>query len=195
MFFKKLVAVTFPLVIAGAALANPPPPSGPPSGRADTPEKEAKLSESLSVLHAVSQWAITLSDLADKRAKSDLVKNYAHSMATTSADADTKLKSIAEKNGVDIKPLDVQTEAGKSLSDRMKAEATLLGSLEGDAFDKEYMTLVTNTQQSVIHVLETNKAAAKNKEVKQFLGDMTTTVQGRLKTAQDVMAKVYGDNI
>ncbi len=191
MLFKKIVAVSIPLLIAGAALANPPPPSG----RADTPEKAAKLSESLSVLHTVSQWAITLSELADKRAKSDLVKTYARSMATANADADTKLKSIAEKNGLDIKPLDAQTEAGKSLMDRMKAETTLLSSLDGDAFDKEYMTLVTNTQQSVIHVLETNKAAAKDPEVKQLLGDMMTTVQGRLKTAQDVMAKVYGDSI
>ena len=77
----------------------------------------------------------------------------------------------------------------------MKAETLLLSSLEGDAFDKEYMTLVTNTQQSVIHFLETHKAAAKDPAVKQFIGDMTTTVQKRLKTAQDIMAKVYGDNI
>lgn len=191
MFFRKLAAVSIPLFIAGAALANPPPASG----RADTPEKATKLNETLSVLHAVGQWATSLSEMADKRAKSDLVKDYARSMATTSANADTKLRSIAEKAGVDLKPLDPQTEEGKSLLDRMKAETALLGSLEGDAFDKEYMTLVTNTQQSVIHVLEANKASAKDPEVKQFLGDMTTTVQNRLKTAQDVMAKIYGDNI
>ena len=149
----------------------------------------------MSVLQAVSQWATTLSEMADKRAKSELVKDYARSMAMTSKNADAKLKSIAEKNHLDIKPLDAQTEQGKSLLDRMKAETALLGSLEGDAFDKEYMTLVTNTQQSVIHVLEANKAAAKDPEVKQFLDDMTTTVQGRLKKAQDVMAKVYGDTI
>ena len=77
----------------------------------------------------------------------------------------------------------------------MKAETVLLGSLEGDAFDKEYMTLVTNTQQSVLHVLETSKASATDPEVKQFLGDMTTTVQNRLKTAQDILAKVYGDTV
>jgi predicted outer membrane protein len=191
MLLKKLIAVSFPLVIAGAALANPPPAAG----RADTSEKAAKLSESLSVLQAVSQWATTLSEMADKRAKSELVKDYARSMAMTSKNADAKLKSIAEKNHLDIKPLDAQTEQGKSLLDRMKAETALLGSLEGDAFDKEYMTLVTNTQQSVIHVLEANKAAAKDPEVKQFLDDMTTTVQGRLKKAQDVMAKVYGDSV
>ena len=191
MLFRKLAAVSIPLFIAGAALAAPPPPSG----RADTREKAPQLAETLSVLHAVSQWATTLSDMADKRAKSDLVKDYARSMATTNANADTKLRSIAEKAGIDIKPLDPQTEQGKSLMDRMKAETALLGSLEGDAFDKEYMTLVTNTQQSVIHVLESNKASAKDPEVKQFLGDMTTTVQNRLKTAQDVMAKIYGNNI
>ena len=96
---------------------------------------------------------------------------------------------------MDVAPLDPQTEEGKSLLDRMKAETELLGSLEGDALDKEYMTLVTNTQQSVIHLLETNKALAKDQEVKQFFGDLTTNVQNRLKTAQDIMAKIYGDKI
>ena len=191
MLFRKLAAVLIPLVIAGTAVAAPPPAAG----RADSSEKATKLSQALSVLQAVSQWSRTLSEMADQRAKSDLVKSYARSMATTSADADAKLRSIAEKGGIDIKPLDAQTEEGKSLIDRMKAETALLGSLEGDAFDKEYMTLVTNTQQSVIHVLEANKASAKDPDVKQFLGDMTSIVQNRLKTAQDVMAKVYGDSV
>lgn len=191
MFFRKLAAASIPLFIAGTALAKP----APDSDRTDTSEKATKLNEALSVLHAVSQWATELSALADQRAKSDLVKDYARSMASTNEKADAKLKGIAEKAGVELAPLDPQTEDGKSLLDRMKAEKTLLSSLEGDAFDKEYMTLVTNTQQSVIHVLETNKASAKDPEVKKFLGEMTATVQKRLKTAQDVMAKVYGNSI
>ena len=138
---------------------------------------------------------MNLSEMADKRAESDLVKSYARTMATANATTDAKLQSIAQKDGVEIAPLNPQTEEGKSLLDRIKGETELLGSLEGDAFDKEYMTLVTNTQQSVIHVLETNKARATDPGVKQLLGDMTTTVQNRLKTAQDVLAKVYGDNI
>ena len=194
MLRKSLAAVVFMSLfiagIAGAAFAGPPA-----SGHTDTPEKAAKLSEGLSVLHAVSQWSMNLSEMADKRAKADLVRNYAHGMATANATADAKLLSIAQKDGVDIVPLNPQTEEGKSMLDRIKAETVLLGSLEGDAFDKEYMTLVTNTQQSVIHVLETSKALATDQEVKQFFGDMTTTVQNRLKTAQDILAKVYGDNV
>jgi len=179
----------FITTITGAAFANPPA-----SGRADT-EKAGKLGEALTVLHAVGQWSTEVSKMADQRAKSDLVKNYAREMATANADKDAKLMAIAQKRGIEVAPLDPQTEDGKSLLDRIKAETTLLSSLSGDAFDKEYMTLVTNTQQSVIRFLEAHKATAKDPDVKQLIGDMTTAVQNRLRTAQDILAKVYGDRV
>jgi predicted outer membrane protein len=179
-----------PLFIAGAAFADTPG-----SGKSDTSEQAAKLSGTFSELQAVNKWGISLSEMADKRAKSDLVKDYARSVATGNSDFDQKLQATAQKHGIDVVPLGTQTEEGKSLLDRMKAETVLLGSLEGDAFDKEYMTLVTNTQQSVIHLLESSKKSAKDQDVKQFFGDLTTTVQNRLKTAQDIMAKIYGDQI
>ena len=80
--------------------------------------------------------------MADKRAKSDLVKNYARTMATANAETDAKLMEIAKNNGIDVAALDPKTEEGKSLLDRMTAETQLLRSLKGDAFDKEYMTIV-----------------------------------------------------
>jgi predicted outer membrane protein len=168
---------------AGAAVAAPPA------------EKTSELGETLGVLHAVSQWSIALSEMADKRAKSDLVKNYAREMASANADKDTKLTALAQKRGLDLAPPDPQTEAGKSIRDRMKAETVLLGSLEGDAFDKEYMTLVTNTQQSLIHFLEARKTTAKDPDAKQLMDAVETAVQKRLSTAQDIMAKIYGDSI
>ena len=190
MLRTRLAAMFIPLFITGAALADTPG-----SGKPDTSEQAAKLSGTLSDLQAVNQWGIKLSEMADKRAKSELVKGYAHSIATGNTSLDQKLQAMAQKHGFDLVPLDAQTEEGKSLLDRMKAETVLLGSLEGDAFDKEYMTLVTNTQQSVLHVLEANKASAKDQDVKQFFSDLMTTVRNRLKTAQDIMAKVYGDQI
>jgi hypothetical protein len=44
-------------------------------------------------------------------------------------------------------------------------------------------------------MLATTKASATNPEVKQFLGSLMNTVQNRLKTAQGIMVKIYGDNI
>jgi putative membrane protein len=180
----------FVTAITGEAFAAPPA-----SSRADTTEKAGNLGEVLTVLHAVSQWSVDLSKMADTRAKSDLVKSYASDTATRNEAADAKIMSIAQKHGIEVAPLDAQTEEGKSLLERIKAETTLLSSVQGDAFDKEYMTLVTNTQQSLIHFLGAHKAAAKDPDVKQLIGDMTATIQKNLKTAQDVMAKVYGNTI
>jgi predicted outer membrane protein len=193
MLRKRLAAMfasLFITAITGAAVAGPPA-----TGQVDTAQNSGKLGEALTVLHAVSQWSMDLSKMADKRAKSDLVKDYARQMATANADKDARLMSIAQKHGVQVAPLNPQTEEGRSLLERIRAETALLNSVDGDAFDKEYMTLVTNTQQSVIRFLESHQAAAKDQDVKQLMGDLTTTVQSRLKTAQDIMARVYGDRI
>jgi predicted outer membrane protein len=198
MLCKKLAFMGVTLFISGAALAGPPasahaaPPVTP---GAETAETKPKLSEAFSVLHTVIQSANEFSNMADKRAKSDLVKNYASTMASANAKADERLQRVAKQAGITVADLDPKTEQGKSLLDRLKAESVLLGSLEGDAWDKEYMVLVTNTQQSVIRMLKTHRALAKDKDVQQFLGDMITTVEKRLTTAQDVMAKIYGDKV
>ncbi len=179
---RRSLAATFVAAITGitgAAFA-----STPASGQVGAAEQPA--TEVLTVLHAVSQWSTDLSTIADKKAKSDLVKNYAHEVATSNANKDAQIMSIAQKHGIDVASPDPQTEEGKT---------TMLGSLDGDAFDKEYMTLVTNTQQSLIHFLEARKAAVKEQDVKQFMVNLITVVQNRLKTAQKIMATVYGNNI
>jgi predicted outer membrane protein len=183
MLRKSLAAVFMSVFITGGITGAAI--DAPPAGHGDT----------LSVLHAVNQWSINVSDMADKRAKSDLVKNYAHTVSNANATTDTKIQNIAQKGGFDVAPLTPQTEEGASLIERAKAETVLLGSLEGDAFDKEYMTLVTNTQQNALQFLEARKASATDPDVKQFLGEQITTIQNRLKTAQDILAKVYGNQV
>jgi len=198
MLCKKLAFMCVPLFISGAALAGPPASvlAAPPvTQQAETPETAAKLNEAFSVLHVVVQRGTEFSNMAEKRAKSDLVKNYASAITSANPKADEKLLRVAKQAGITVADLDPKTEQGKSLLDRMKAESVLLGSLEGDAWDKEYMVLVTNTQQSVIRMLKTHRALAKDKDVKLFLGDMITMVEKRLTNAQDVMAKVFGDKV
>ena len=179
MLFKKLAVVFMPFFFfAAAALA----------GNSD-------LERALSVLHAASQAAIKVSDLADKSAKSDLVKAYARKVSSGNSELDAKLMLFAQKQGIKVLPLDPQTEAGKSLIDRLQAEAVMLGSLKGDAFDKAYMTLVTNTQQSILQLANARIASATDPEVKAFFTDLKTSIEHRLTTAQDILAKVYGDDI
>ena len=115
----------FVIANTGAAFASPPA-----SGKTDTAET-GNLGEALTVLHAVGQWSIDVSKMADERAKSDLVKNYARAMATANADTDAKLMEIAKKNGIEVAALDPKTEEGKSLLDRITAETLLLKLSQG----------------------------------------------------------------
>lgn len=187
MLFKKLAVVFMPFFFAAAALvANSAEVSG---------AGEPNLERALSVLHAASQAAIKVSDLADKRAKSDLVKEYARTVSSGNAKFDAQLMLIAKKQGIKVLPLDPKTEAGKSLIDRLQAEAVMLRSLKGDAFDKQYMTLVTNTQQSIVNLANARIASATDPEVKAFFTDLKTIIEKRLTTAQDILAKVYGDDV
>ena len=57
------------------------------------------------------------------------------------------------------------------------------------------MTLVTNTQQSVLQLAKARIASATDPEVKAFFTDLKTIIENRLTTAQDILAKVYGDDI
>ena len=178
MLCKKLAVVFMPFFFAAAALAA-----------------NSDLERALSVLHAATQHAIKVSNLADTNAKSDLVKAYARTVSSGNAEFDAKLMLIAQKQGIKVLPLDPQTEAGKSLTERLKAEAEMLGSLDGDAFDKMYMTLVTNTQQSILNLANARIESATDPEVKAFFTDLKTVIENRLKTAQEILAKVYGDDI
>src|SRR6516164_4027629 len=108
MLFKKLAVVFMPFFFAAAALAG-----------------DSDLERALSVLHAASQAAIKVSDLADKSAKSDLVKAYARTVSSGNAELDAKIMLFAQKQGIKVLPLDQQTEAGKSLIDRLQAEAVM----------------------------------------------------------------------
>ena len=138
MLLKRLAVLSMPLFFAGAALA------GAPIGGQEA-EKTADLSRAFSALHAVAQAAIDVSDMAVKNAKSQLVKDYANQVSRGNAALDAQLMEIASQRSIEVMPLDPQTDAGKSLVARLNAEKELLSSLDGDAWDKEYMTLVTNT--------------------------------------------------
>ena len=109
----------FVIANTGAAFASPPA-----SGKTDTAEM-GNLGEALTILHTVGQWSIDVSKMADERAKSDLVKNYARAVATANAETDAKLMEIAKKNGIEVAALDPKTEEGKSLLDRITAETQL----------------------------------------------------------------------
>lgn len=193
MLIKKLAVIGIPLFISGAALAGSPSPAQ--TGQAESSEVDATLSQSFSRLHALVQGAINVSELAVENAGSELVKQYARSVASGNVELDQKIQSLAAEYSVEIVALDPQTEVGKSLLARLEAEKVMLSSLKGDAFDKMYMTLVTNAQQSILKFAEVRIATATNERVREFFTNLKTLISGRNTIAQGILEKVYGDDL
>jgi predicted outer membrane protein len=188
MLLKRLAVICIPFFFSAAALASTP-------GAGENSPADAALSRAFSALHAVVQGAINVSDMAAENASSDLVKQYASSVSSGNAALDAKLMALAADQSIAIVAIDPQTEAGKSLIARLEAEKTMLSSLEGDAFDKEYMTLVTNAQQSVIKFADGRIAESTNDRVKEFFTSLKALIIGRNTIAQEIMEKVYGDEL
>lgn len=198
MLLKKIAVIGIPLFFSAAALAGtetPGQPSQEQAGQEQSSEVNAKLSRSLSALHALVQNSIEVSEMAAQNASSELVKQYASSILSGNAALDEKLREIAAENSVEIVALDPQTEIGKSLVERLEAEKTMLSTLKGDAFDKEYMVLVTNAQQSVIKFADVRIKISKNERVKEFFTNLKTLVEGRNTIAQGILEKLYGDDL
>jgi predicted outer membrane protein len=195
MLLKKLVCIGLPLFLSTAAIAGIQSGAESSQSEAESSQVEDQLSRSFSVLNAAVQGAINVSNLAAENASSELVKEYARSVASGNAELLERLREIAAENSVAIVAVDPQTEAGKSLIARLEAEKTMLSTLKGDAFDKEYMTLVTNAQQSVIKFAEVRIATAKSERVKEFFTNLKTLATGRNTIAQGILEKVYGDEL
>jgi predicted outer membrane protein len=197
MLLKKIAVISIPLFISAAALAGgqSPDQSSQSDSSSASSEVDAQLSKSFSALHAVVQAATNVSALAAENASSELVKQYAKNIASSNAELDAKLIQIAAENSVAIVEIDPQTEAGKSLIARLEAEKAILSTLKGDAFDKLYMTLVTNGQQSILKFAEVRIATATNDRVKEFFTNLRTLVSGRNTIAQGILEKVYGDDL
>lgn len=158
-------------------------------------QRAQKLSRVFSLLHAVNGACSKLSELADDRAGSDLVKAYAKIMASAHARSDAKLLLVAKKHNITISEIDPKTAEGQSLMDRVRAEENMLNSLKGDAFDKEYLTLVTGAQGRVIRFLTAKQELASTEGVKEFIGDMLTVVKNHRTTAENVAEKISEDSL
>ena len=121
-------------------------------------------------------------------------ESYARTITNANPKLDAKIESVAQKKGIDVAPLNPQTEEGKSLSERMKAKRCCSALSRGMPSTRSTMTLVTNTQQ-----------APQFPEGKQRVGEgsggqathrrIDDHGPSRVKTAQDIMLKIYGNRI
>lgn len=114
--------------------------------------------------------------LAEKKAASDTVRQFANQMVKDHTEANDKLKQIAEAKG-----LRVNTE----LSPRHKKELAKLEKLSGADFDKEYMESQRTDHKKVVSLFKKQSEKGVDSDLKNFAATTLPVVEHHKKKADD----------
>lgn len=119
---------------------------------------------------------VDLGKLAVQNASSDQVKKFAEKMIDDHTKAYDDLKTLAGSKNV-VLPGDVDPQD--------KATHDKLAALKGDAFDREYMSMMVSGHRKVAESVRTESTSGKDPDVKAWAAKTLPTVEEHLKMAQD----------
>jgi len=119
---------------------------------------------------------VELGKLAAQNAASNSVKQFGQKMADDHSKGNDELKALAaSKNIVLPSELDAQD---KSMRDKMAA-------MKGEAFDREYMTMMVAGHRKVVDSFQTEATSAQDADLKAWVTKTLPTIEQHLKLAQE----------
>lgn len=126
---------------------------------------------------------VELGKLAQQKASSDDVKNFANRMVDDHQKANDELKQWAETKSVTL-PADLNSK-DKALKDR-------LSNLSGSDFDKAYIRDMVKDHKKDVAEFQRESNRASDPELKSWASKTLPTLQDHLKMAEDVNSKTAG---
>ncbi len=124
---------------------------------------------------------VKLGQLAQEKAQSDAVKQFAKQMVQDHTQANDQLKNVAQQIGANVPD---------SVGPKEQAEYDRLSKLSGDEFDKAYMRLMVSDHKKDVNAFQKEANKGKNDQVKQFAQTTLPTLKTHLQLAQDAAGKV-----
>jgi putative membrane protein len=124
---------------------------------------------------------VELGKLAQDKAASPEVKNFAKRMVDDHTKANDELQTLAKNKNISL-PTDLDAK-DKALRDR-------LSKLSGAAFDRAYMNAMVSDHRKVVAEFKRESTAGKDPEVKAFASKTLPTIEEHLKLAQDTTRAV-----
>ena len=170
--------------IAQATTSGPAAPAKPAGVTKSEAAKVARSDSKFMETAAVDGMAeVQMGQLAQQKAASDQVKQFAQRMVDDHGRANAKLKQIASAKGVNLptKP-DSKHERG----------IDKLGKLSGAEFDREYMELMADEHRKDVADFEKQAKSAKDADLRQFVQETTPTLKEHLKMAQSLHSSMKG---
>ncbi len=128
-----------------------------------------------------SMAEVELGQLAESKASSDQVKEFAAHMQKDHGQALEEIKRIAQAKGLDLPD---------SLDKAAQKKADMLERQTGEQFDKKYMADMVKDHQKDLKLFRDAARASKDPEVKAFAEKTAETISGHLAMAKKVAAEV-----
>lgn len=128
---------------------------------------------------------VELGRLAQQKASSEDVKQFAQRMIDDHTKANDQLKAAAQQSGITL-PTD--TDA------KHKAMMTHMQSLSGEAFDRAYMQHMVQDHKKDVAEFQKEANRGSDTNIKQFAQTALPTLEQHLKMAQEVSTKAKGAN-
>jgi putative membrane protein len=120
---------------------------------------------------------IQLAQLAQQKASSDQVKQFAQRMITDHTKMDAQMKPMAQQFGV---------EAPTQLDAKHKAVEAKLQALSGDQFDQEYIKAMVADHSEDDQAFIREETAASNPDLKSTVTQAEPTIAEHLRMAQQI---------
>jgi putative membrane protein len=124
---------------------------------------------------------IELGKLAQQKAASDQVKQFASRIVDDHSKANEQLKQIASSKGVAI-PSDLDRSTRREIEKLQK--------LSGAKFDREYMELMVSDHKKDVKEFQAEAKSAKDSDIKNFASSTLPTLEQHLDLAKSTQAVV-----
>jgi putative membrane protein len=142
-----------------------------------TPKPVSSTDETFMINTAKAGMAeVELGKLATQNASSDSVKKFGQKMVEDHSKGNDELKALAASKNV-VLPSEVDAQ-DKSMKDKLAA-------MKGEAFDREYMTMMVAGHRKVADSFRTEATSGQDADLKAWVTKTLPTIEEHLKLAQD----------
>jgi putative membrane protein len=128
---------------------------------------------------------VELGNLAQQKASSDQVKQFASRMVQDHGKANDELKQIASSKGMDLPT---------ALDKKHRGDVDRLGKMSGAQFDRAYMSHMVDDHKKDVADFKKASTSAKDSDVKGFASKTLPTLQEHLQLAQKTNDAVKKSN-
>ncbi len=145
----------------------------------------------LSMLQQVDKDELKLAQMAQSKASSDKVKDYAKDMIKDHDALDKKVSEFATKNKLTLAPSHIPADKRIQLTDMVQDAERRLGSATGAQFDREYMQTMSQSHGSVLANLDAALPSLKAQKNQEKVYDLVKTARDKVedhkKHADDIL--------